>query len=998
MERAKKKEEKKIRTTTDSLWNRLVSMVRLPAMTKLFVYSALFITILLLNLAVALAQVQSHRLSEIRTIDTNLDLNIYQLNASYVNGTYGDFTGNVTVDHSLFVDGGPLNYLGAYDFSLSVGDGTTDIGALFNSSVVGIWAMANKSGVESNGGWAVRGDIVNETGGAPISATLAGYDDNENYWYGGYFKNDIGTGEIDVLIANETQGVYVHSDVADSYGGYFSTVGSDSYGIYAEGTAYAGQFSGNVSSDTDFCIDGGNCLSALPPGTIGNVSGAGATDHVAVWQDNDEITYDQNQLYWDSTNDRLGIGTATPDQRLKVDGDANITGTVYASNVSSNSPLQLQVKGFTLMYFNDTSGNIGVGLNNNAPRSRFAVGGAGVTSSGIYGSGADYGIVANVSKVGGTGLYATTANGGYPGIFMGGNVGIGTTSPDVPLDVELSSGGAAEIGHSSNSAIGDFSVAMGESTTAQGHASTALGYYTNASNSFSTAIGYGAEAIGGYSVAIGHSLVSEGESSIAMGKNTNASGYASAAMGYNTTTSGFGSVATGVSTISGGYGSISSGYSTNASGDYSSAQNFDTVADGAGSTAMGYKTLANGSWSLATGYDTVASGLTSTAIGRSIQVYGQDSVGIGLDGTTTSVTADNVMSIMGGNVGIGTTSPGSELEVEGNATVTDSLFVQGGLLDYSSYTMALSAGNGSKSIGGYFNASSFGVLGTVDMTNAESMEGGGVIAMNMLAETAGQVEGTLAKYSNNFGWVAAFARHERSDTDVRAFLANETVAVFGRQGGGDYAGLFEGEVRVAGNITPSANDTYTLGTPDLVWQDVYVGPTSLHVGGVNLSNVNGELSWDGEKVSGLWSSVGTKTSYVYSAGPVGINGEPPLNYHLAVNGAVCDGTGTVTACSSDARLKENITELDDAVGTLMELKPVEFNWKDTGERSMGLIAQDIEQAYPEWVVEKPDGFKTYDDPGFKYLLIKAVQELKAENTALKELVCLDHPDADICNE
>ena len=29
-------------------------------------------------------------------------------------------------------------------------------------------------------------------------------------------------------------------------------------------------------------------------------------------------------------------------------------------------------------------------------------------------------------------------------------------------------------------------------------------------------------------------------------------------------------------------------------------------------------------------------------------------------------------------------------------------------------------------------------------------------------------------------------------------------------------------------------------------------------------------------------------------------------------------------------------------------------------------------------------------------LVKAIQELKAENDALKELVCLDHPDAEVC--
>lgn len=118
-------------------------------------------------------------------------------------------------------------------------------------------------------------------------------------------------------------------------------------------------------------------------------------------------------------------------------------------------------------------------------------------------------------------------------------------------------------------------------------------------------------------------------------------GFYSAAMGYGTTAS--------------GDSSIAMGHYANASGDYSIAMGYDTTASGGVSTAMGY--------------DTTASGYYTTAMGQKITVSGDGSVGIGLNDNSYTVSDDNVMSIMGGNVGIGTTSPDATLEVSGTMKV-----------------------------------------------------------------------------------------------------------------------------------------------------------------------------------------------------------------------------------------------------------------------------------------------------------------------------------------
>jgi len=145
-----------------------------------------------------------------------------------------------------------------------------------------------------------------------------------------------------------------------------------------------------------------------------------------------------------------------------------------------------------------------------------------------------------------------------------------------------------------------------------------------------------------------------GIKSVAMGYSTNASGQESTAMGHATTASGTMSTAMGISTIASGTGSTAMGAGTITSGEYS--------------FAVGIANQANNYCSIATGLSTVANGLLSTAMGRNISVNGQNSFGIGLSSHSPNwiVNSNYVMSIMGGNVGIGTTSPTAPLDVVGD--------------------------------------------------------------------------------------------------------------------------------------------------------------------------------------------------------------------------------------------------------------------------------------------------------------------------------------------
>ena len=103
------------------------------------------------------------------------------------------------------------------------------------------------------------------------------------------------------------------------------------------------------------------------------------------------------------------------------------------------------------------------------------------------------------------------------------------------------------------------------------------------------------------------------------------------------------------------------------------------------------------------------------------------------------------------------------------------------------------------------------------------------------------------------------------------------------------------------------------------------------------------------------------------------------------------GTGLVGSCSSDRRLKKNITPFAPMLDKVTALQPVHYFWRSDefparhfgNDQNYGLIAQDVEQVLPELVVTNEDGYKAVDYSKLPLLTIQAVKDLKAENDTLK---------------
>jgi len=91
--------------------------------------------------------------------------------------------------------------------------------------------------------------------------------------------------------------------------------------------------------------------------------------------------------------------------------------------------------------------------------------------------------------------------------------------------------------------------------------------------------------------------------------------------------------------------------------------------------------------------------------------------------------------------------------------------------------------------------------------------------------------------------------------------------------------------------------------------------------------------------------------------------------------------------SSDRRLKTNITTLDNSKD-ILKIEPKNFDWKEhTGRpnniNDIGVIAQDVEAYFPQFVSSDDEGIKTVDYPKLVVPLIGAVQEQQKEIDTLK---------------
>ncbi|MEM1205920.1 MAG: tail fiber domain-containing protein [Acidobacteriota bacterium] len=142
---------------------------------------------------------------------------------------------------------------------------------------------------------------------------------------------------------------------------------------------------------------------------------------------------------------------------------------------------------------------------------------------------------------------------------------------------------------------------------------------------------------------------------------------------------------------------------------------------------------------------------------------------------------------------------------------------------------------------------------------------------------------------------------------------------------------------------------------------------------------------------------------VSNTGSVIVNGSSNLpgagDAVLQVQGTAFKSTpGGQWATPSDARVKDDIQDLDAGLAELARVRPVSFRYNgragtEAGRRGVGIVGQEVEQIFPDAVTRVPTGpqdglggedMLAYDGSALPYVLVKAVQELAAKVEHLEE--------------
>ena len=376
-------------------------------------------------------------------------------------------------------------------------------------------------------------------------------------------------------------------------------------------------------------------------------------------------------------------------------------------------------------------------------------------------------------------------------------------------------------------------------------------------------------------------------------------------------------------------------------------------------------------------------------------------------GTSTS-------SILG-NVGIGTTSPTTsyskvlQIHASGNGStlrLTDSVsgsligsgleLLQYGIDSYiinresgpmyfmtSSTTKMTILANGSVGINTTSPNQKLHVNGATQLGDINATASFGTVALKVVEGSistgptlgSGTVGAQAVLYSNGlFGMYTGVSpatgdtwmQSQRNDASTSAYniLLNPAGGNVGIGGGTPF-----GKLDVAGNIRlQSANQIYFGGTGSIPYWNVGVENTTN-----NNFEIAGVTYYSGDRDI-LLTPVNN--------GNVGIKSTSP-SYELDVTGTI-RATGDVIAYS-DARVKDNVITIDNALDKVTKLRGVSYTRNDVEDKTtkVGVIAQEVLEVLPEVVQQDDEGKYSVAYGNMVGLLIESIKELKAEVDELK---------------
>jgi cysteine-rich repeat protein len=245
-----------------------------------------------------------------------IDLNVTSASAGTLNvGTLNATTiPTLSTTHASVSDDFETNYANITSAS---------IGNTFNLGTNQLWTISATSTIYSSASWGIMGTDFAFDGTASLSGPfyLGGNSTNQTnqLWttsptssiFSSASWQLVGNFDVDGIASLSIASISNYIDFGDIatpsevLGRVFHDTGDNSL-LYYNGTGWQ------------------NLASA--GGGTGTLDGTGASTHIAYWSDSDTLTYDSDgNFFWDPTNNYLGIGDASPDAKLDIEGGASVS-------------------------------------------------------------------------------------------------------------------------------------------------------------------------------------------------------------------------------------------------------------------------------------------------------------------------------------------------------------------------------------------------------------------------------------------------------------------------------------------------------------------------------------------------------------------------------------------------------------------------------------------------------------------------------------------------
>lgn len=129
------------------------------------------------------------------------------------------------------------------------------------------------------------------------------------------------------------------------------------------------------------------------------------------------------------------------------------------------------------------------------------------------------------------------------------------------------------------------------------------------------------------------------------------------------------------------------------------------------------------------------------------------------------------------------------------------------------------------------------------------------------------------------------------------------------------------------------------------------------------------------------------THYVtYVSATSGNAGQKVSSSKLTFNPSSGLLTSTDYNSSSDKRLKDDIQTVGNAIETVNKLRGVTFSWKDTNDKAIGLIAQEVKEVLPEIVNTDENGYLGIRYTNIIGVLVEAIKEQQVQIEYLKNKI------------